>query len=79
MVFYMFFCLDAKEPKNQDCQKKSGNSALRLAKILKLARTQWSNSDHSYFASTECGLRQKEFLRSVRRNFCRFFLKVDFN
>ena len=32
----MFFCLDAKEPKNQDCQEKPGNSAARFTEILKL-------------------------------------------
>jgi hypothetical protein len=36
----LFFSLERKEPKVQDCQKKSENSTVRSTKILKLPRTQ---------------------------------------
>ena len=36
----LFFSLDGKEPKDQDCQKKSENSTVRVTEILKLTRTQ---------------------------------------
>jgi hypothetical protein len=38
---FLFFSLDRKEPKDQDCQKKSENSTVRVTEILKLTRTQW--------------------------------------
>jgi hypothetical protein len=40
---FMFFCLDTKEPKNQDCQKKSENSTVHITSRkggMKLPRTQ---------------------------------------
>jgi len=37
---FLFFSLDGKEPKDQDCQKKSENSTVRVTEILKLMRTQ---------------------------------------
>jgi len=44
LIFYYqyspFFSLDRKEPKGQDCQKKSENSTVRVTEILKLTRTQ---------------------------------------
>ena len=50
----MFFCLDAKEPKNQDCQKKSGNSTANFTEILKLT-TSWrfKQSEFLTFRSPE--------------------------
>ncbi len=47
-VFKLFFSLDRKEPKDQDYQKKSGNSSARFPEILKLA-------------PTSSGLKQSEF------------------
>ena len=38
--YFLFFSLDGKEPKDQDCQKKSVNLTVRVTEILKLTRTQ---------------------------------------
>jgi len=37
----LFFSLNGKEPKDQDYQKKSENSTVRVTEILKLPRTQF--------------------------------------
>jgi hypothetical protein len=55
-VFYiiMFFFLDKKEPKNQDCQKKSDNSSAHYTKILKLtASWRFKQSEFWTFRSPE--------------------------
>jgi len=44
----MFFLLDKKEPKNQDCQEKLRNSTSRFTEILKLI-TPWRDSDSQNF------------------------------
>jgi hypothetical protein len=60
-VVFMFFSLKRKEPKVQDCQKKSGNSALHLAKILKLTRTQWYKINSHMVVILSAGSNRKNF------------------
>ena len=57
MFYYLFFCLDAKEQKNHDLQKKSRNSAVYFTEILKLTSTQHllfclSSLNHKVLAQT---------------------------
>jgi len=62
----LFFFLDKKEPKNQDRQEKSPNSAARCTKILKLVHLPADSNI-------------KNFGRSTRRNLLRFFLNGQGN
>jgi len=49
----LFFSLERKEPKVQDCQKKSENSTVRVTEILKLVPTgRDSNSQNFYVTLT---------------------------
>ncbi len=62
VVLILFFSLDRKEPKDQDYQKKSGNSTVRFTEILKLA-------------PTPSGLRQSEFQAFCSPEFSLIFSK----
>ena len=73
----LFFSLDGKEPKDQDYQKKSENSTVRVTEILKLPRTQRSPFPKGYFYELSAGSNSQNFGRSAHRNFDWFFLKVD--
>jgi hypothetical protein len=43
----LFFSLDRKEPKDQDCQKKSGNSAAPSLPALKFILVRDETPEHS--------------------------------
>jgi hypothetical protein len=69
----LFFSLERKEPKVQDCQKKSENSTVRVTEILKLPRTQRSPFPKGYFYELSAGSNSQNFYVTLTGIFTDFF------
>jgi len=67
--YLLFFSLDGKEPKDQDCQKKSEKSTVRVTEILKLTRTQYQHRLKMFGMVLSARSNSQNFGRDAHRNF----------
>jgi len=68
LLFIVLFS-DRKEPKDQDCQKKSEKSTVRVTEILKLTRTQYQHRLKMFGMVLSARSNSQNFGRDAHRNF----------